>query len=92
MSPLDSIIRVLSVLATALPVFAAAPDFREQVQPILETNCVRCHTASKVKGGLRMDTHEKFLEGGDTADAVVPGNPEKSELWSESTSARSTRG
>ena len=76
----NSIIRVLSVLATALPVFAAAPDFRKQIQPILESNCVRCHTESKVKGGLRMDTHEKFLEGGETADAVVPGNPAKSEL------------
>jgi len=75
-----SIIRVLSVLATALPVFAASPDFQEVIQPILETNCVRCHTASKVKGGLRMDTHEKLLEGGDTADAVVPGDSAKSEL------------
>ena len=27
-----------------------------------------------------MDTHEKLMEGGDTADAIVPGNPEKSEL------------
>ena len=75
-----SIIRVLSTLAIALPVFAAPPDFREQIQPILESNCIRCHTASKVKGGLRMDTHEKLLEGGETADALVPGNPAKSEL------------
>jgi hypothetical protein len=74
------IIRVLSFLSTALPVFAAAPDFREQVQPILESNCVRCHSASKIKGGLRMDTHEKILEGGETADALVPGNPAKSEI------------
>lgn len=64
----------------ALPVFAAAPDFREQIQPILERNCVRCHTKDKVKGGLRMDTHELLLEGGETADAVVAGNVEKSEL------------
>lgn len=70
----------MSVLATALPVLAAAPDFREQIQPVLERNCVRCHTESKVKGGLRMDTHEKLLEGGETADAVVPGNPAKSEI------------
>ena len=27
-----------------------------------------------------MDTHEKLLEGGETADAVVPGNPAKSEI------------
>ncbi|MFT6793406.1 MAG: mono/diheme cytochrome c family protein [Rubritalea sp.] len=76
----NSIICVLSVLASALPIFAAAPDFREQIQPILESNCVRCHSATKVKGGLRMDSFEKLLEGGETADALVPGNPAKSEL------------
>lgn len=73
-------IRVLSFLATASMVSAAAPDFREQIQPILETNCVRCHNEDKVKGGLRMDTYEKIMEGGDTADAIVPGKPEESEL------------
>lgn len=66
---------------TLFPIAAAtAPDFRTQIQPILETNCVRCHTEKKVKGGLRLDTHDKMLEGGDTADAVVPGDPSKSEL------------
>jgi mono/diheme cytochrome c family protein len=76
----NSIICVLSVLASALPISAAAPDFREQIQPILESNCVRCHSATKVKGGLRMDTFEKLIEGGETADALVPGNPAKSEI------------
>ncbi len=70
----------LSILALFPIAKAAAPDFRTEVQPILETNCVRCHTASKVKGGLRLDTHEKLLEGGDTAEAIVPGEPSKSEL------------
>ncbi|MDG1072784.1 MAG: DUF1553 domain-containing protein [Akkermansiaceae bacterium] len=73
-------IRSLCALTTALPVFAASPDFREDIQPILESHCVRCHSESKVKGGLRMDTYEKIMEGGDTADAIVPGNPEKSEM------------
>ena len=73
-------IRPLCALTIALPVFAASPDFREDIQPILESHCVRCHSESKVKGGLRMDTYEKIMEGGDTADAIVPGNPEKSEM------------
>ena len=63
-----------------LPTLAAGPDFKTEVQPILETNCVRCHTESKVKGGLRIDTYEKLMEGGDTAEAVVPGKPDESEL------------
>ncbi|MFK7851719.1 MAG: DUF1549 domain-containing protein [Akkermansiaceae bacterium] len=61
----------------ALP---TAPDFVNDVQPILERNCVRCHNPEKIKGGLRMDTYEAIMEGGDSADALVPGKPEKSEL------------
>ena len=67
-------IRSLCALTTALPVFAASPDFREDIQPILESNCVRCHSESKVKGGLRLDTHEMIMEGGDTADADDNGD------------------
>ena len=59
---------------------SAAPDFQKDIQPILEMNCVRCHSATKTKGGLRMDTFEQIMFGGDTADTIVPGKPEKSEL------------
>ncbi len=66
------------------PLLAAAslenPDFVSEVQPILERNCVRCHNADKTKGGLRMDTHELIMEGGDTEDAIVPGDPAASEM------------
>ena len=68
------------IFITAVPVSAVAPDFKTQIQPILESNCVRCHTKSKVKGGLRMDAYEKIMEGGETADAIVPGDPTKSEI------------
>ncbi|HCN81453.1 MAG TPA: hypothetical protein DIS80_09985, partial [Verrucomicrobiales bacterium] len=70
----------LLAFATILPSVAANPDFKTTVQPILEANCVRCHNQSKVKGGLRIDTYEKLMEGGDTSEAVVPGKPDKSEL------------
>lgn len=76
----DTTFTALALLTLALPAAAAAPDFAEQIQPILERNCVRCHNADKIKGGLRMDTHELILEGGETADAIVPGDIAKSEL------------
>lgn len=59
---------------------ASGPDFVTLIQPILEQNCVRCHNAEQSKGGLRMDTHEAILQGGDSGEALVPGNVEKSEL------------
>ena len=71
--------------ALRFTVFAAVaspenPDFETVVRPILERNCVRCHNADKIKGGLRMDTHKLIMEGGDTADALVPGDPAASEI------------
>lgn len=67
-------------LAAAVSATAEVPDFRERIQPILEENCVRCHNAEKTKGDLRMDTYEALMEGGSSAEAVVPGDPEASEL------------
>ncbi|MDA0765564.1 MAG: DUF1553 domain-containing protein [Verrucomicrobia bacterium] len=70
----------LALLVMALSAPAATPDFQQDIQPILERNCVRCHNADKTKGGLRMDTHDLLLEGGETELALVPGDPAKSEL------------
>jgi hypothetical protein len=75
-----SLLSVSGILAIPLPALAAGPDFVELIQPILELNCVRCHNAEKTKGGLRMDTREAVFEGGDSADAIVPGDPARSEL------------
>ena len=52
----------------------------EHIRPILEQNCLECHNPKKSKGGLRLDTRKKLLEGGENADAVVPGNPDESEI------------
>ncbi|NNE90698.1 MAG: hypothetical protein HKN23_03545 [Verrucomicrobiales bacterium] len=41
---------------------------------LLQENCVRCHTPSKRKGGLLMDSREGLLKGGDTGPSIVPGN------------------
>lgn len=76
----SSILAPLGIILATLPANAAGPDFIGQIQPILESNCVRCHNDEKTKGGLRMDTFEAMMEGGDTGDAIVPGDLAKSEL------------
>ena len=48
--------------------------------PVLHGTCGRCHGAEKVKGGLRLDSREALLDGGDTGPAVVPGEPGESLL------------
>jgi len=55
----------------------AEPDtlvFRRDVRPILKASCFKCHSAKKREGGLRLDTRDGALAGGDTGPAVVPGD------------------
>jgi mono/diheme cytochrome c family protein len=50
--------------------------FREKIEPVLKSECYRCHSAEaeKPKAGLFLDTRAGMLKGGDTGAAVVPGN------------------
>jgi hypothetical protein len=61
---------------------AAAEFFENRVRPVLVENCYRCHSAKakKLKGGLRVDSRESLLAGGDNGPAIVPGHPDKSRL------------
>ena len=58
-------------------------DFNRDVRPILAKNCFACHGQDEAKRakGLRLDRREaavKPLKSGETA--IVPGDPESSEL------------
>jgi len=54
--------------------------FARAVFPILDRNCVSCHNAEKSKGGLRMDTFELLMKGGDDGVIIVAGKSAESEL------------
>src|SRR4051794_3807633 len=56
--------------------------FESKVRPIFAEQCYKCHSekAEKLKGGLRLDSPEAILKGGDTAPAIVPGDVEGSLL------------
>ena len=43
-----------------------APDYARDVVPILEANCVRCHSPAQQEGGLLLDTYEDLVQGGDS--------------------------
>ncbi len=72
----------VSALDATAPSKDDADFFTEKIRPILADNCFKCHShaAEKIKGGLVVDSREAMLTGGDTAPAVVPGDPEKSLL------------
>ena len=56
--------------------------FEQNVRPLLVEKCYSCHAAKKQKGGLRLDSIEAILKGGESGPAVVPGKPDESLLVS----------
>ena len=62
-------------------VVAKDVEFEREIQPILESACIQCHNQERDEGGLRLDTLEAALTGGDSGPALVPGKPEESPLY-----------
>ena len=56
--------------------------FEKRIRPILVSHCYECHSAgaAQLKGGLRLDSREQAIEGGDSGPAIVPGKPGEGEL------------
>src|SRR5262245_42516054 len=63
-----------------LPAPAPSFDFDKDVREVFENSCLHCHNAEKAKGGLRLDTRELALKGGDEHKAFVPGKSAESPL------------
>ncbi len=71
---------LLPAMALAQTQAAASPDFFEtNIRPVLAGYCYGCHTDSAL-GGLRLDSREDMIKGGQRGVAVVPGDPDNSLL------------
>lgn len=58
----------------------AATFFREEVFPLLQEQCFRCH-GDKANGGLKLNSRANAIGSGESGlQAVVPGKPAESEL------------
>ncbi|MEP7337981.1 MAG: PSD1 and planctomycete cytochrome C domain-containing protein [Acidobacteriota bacterium] len=53
--------------------------FETRIRPLLVTNCYGCHTNAQ-SGGLRLDSREALLKGGNNGPAIAPGQPDASLL------------
>lgn len=58
--------------------------FETKIRPVLVQRCYECHSAeaNKSEGGLRLDSREGLLQGGDNGPAIVAGAPDESLLLS----------
>lgn len=54
--------------------------FESRVRPVLVEHCHSCHGSKKQWAGLRLDSREAILRGGDTGPAITANDPEKSLL------------
>ena len=67
------------------PAMAVAPTpqqiefFETKIRPLLVESCLDCHTDDE-KGGLRLDSREAMVKGGESGPAIVPGDPDASLL------------
>ncbi len=66
-----------------LPSGAASPQsaefFEARIRPLLVRHCYECHT-DNAEGGLRVDSREALLKGGEGGPVIVPGKPDASVL------------
>ncbi len=78
---------VIAVLTAFTPASVGAKDvdFKREVRPILEVNCLVCHGAEKPKGGLKLLSKAAALKGGENAPALVDRDPAKSPLYTSTT-------
>ena len=65
------------------PIIFTVANFEQYIEPILSSNCFRCHNERNAprRGGLDLTSKETMLRGGNSgAIAVVPGDVEMSLL------------
>jgi hypothetical protein len=65
---------LLVIICPLLRAGEPAAFFEAKVRPLLEQRCYECHShASKIKGGLVLDSKSGWQKGGDHGTAVIPG-------------------
>lgn len=72
----------LSVVRAEDEAFAAdqLEFFEKKVRPLLSAHCYECHSADSdsLQAGLSVDSRAALIEGGDSGESIVPGDPEGS--------------
>jgi mono/diheme cytochrome c family protein len=62
-------------------------DYQEQIKSLLRERCFACHGPLRQEGGLRLDTREAMITGGDSGNALIPKEADKSLLLQRISSA-----
>src|SRR5581483_7973817 len=55
-------------------------DYQSDIKPILTASCVACHGPEKQRAGLRLDSRDQALKGGNSGPVLKPGDAVNSRL------------
>ncbi|WP_145385731.1 DUF1553 domain-containing protein [Stieleria neptunia] len=83
-----SVSLLYGLVSSLAPAGETAVDFNREIRPLLFNRCVTCHGPDEAEraAGLRLDTADGAHEDLGGYAAVVPGDPEASELMARVTS------
>ncbi|MEM1440693.1 MAG: c-type cytochrome domain-containing protein [Verrucomicrobiota bacterium] len=70
----------LLILISSLTLSVRAIDYEKDIFPIFERKCANCHVDGSSKGGVGLDLDKVGREIGE-GRAIVPGNPDESDLF-----------
>ncbi|MGA9210270.1 MAG: c-type cytochrome domain-containing protein [Terriglobales bacterium] len=59
---------------------ASTPTFSSDIAPILQKNCLACHSSAAKMGGFVMESYDLLMKGGKDGPTIVPGRSEQSRL------------
>ena len=65
-------------VGTQAPV--AGSFYAKHINPVLDSNCASCHGEGQAKGGLRVDSYDLLMRGGNDGAVIVAGKPQNSLL------------
>ncbi len=59
---------------------ASTPSFTRDVAPILQKNCLGCHSSSVHRGGLVLDSYDALMKGGKHGQEILPHDAKGSRI------------
>lgn len=62
-------------------------SYADQVLPLIEANCAKCHNSDKKKADLDLTSYQSTLKGSGSGPIVASANPDGSKLWKALTHA-----
>ncbi|MEX2307418.1 MAG: PSD1 and planctomycete cytochrome C domain-containing protein [Pirellulales bacterium] len=82
------LLALFAAISLLTPARADALDFNRDIRPILSENCFQCHGFDEKarQADLRLDIADSAYADRDGVPAIVPGHPDRSELWRRITS------